>query len=318
MIVYYSGAGCPASNPENVLGSRGHLMLTYADFPNNRPTARFRSFTQMPVTDRGQMFLDSGAFTLARHYGNRLSSFFGKDGLRYVDNYAAFVRRYLHRGVDLYANVDVIGDADLTWRNQVYLERVHNLRPVPVVHCRSGVKWLRRYLDDGHELIGLGGLVGRGATQRNEWLTKCFAYLRDSSTGLPRVKVHCFGVTDVKYLLRYPFHSSDSATWCKVAARGHVLLPQWHDVHRFDRIPHLRHVSDEHAIATMKPKQFAALQRWLHLIGLPLPDRDEDGAVVGESVLSQHIHRRVANLHYFDRLAASLTVAPAFSVPAES
>src|SRR5438552_1722463 len=117
---------------------------------------------QMRAGNVASHFFDSGSFSLwtaaeeyaKRHNCSRWKFYDSKRHWRYVEDYAAFVKKY-SLAIDLYANVDVIPNAELTWRNQQYLEQKHGLCPVPVVHYTCDLKWLQHYMDLGYELIAL-------------------------------------------------------------------------------------------------------------------------------------------------------------------
>ncbi len=180
-------------------------------------------------------FLDSGAFSLntkaqrwqSQHNTKRDDYYQTPDYQDFVNAYISFVKKY-KVGIDLYANMDVIGNAALTWKNQKYLER-HGLHPVPVVHFGTDpdLLWVRRYVDSGYKMIGLGAMVGRMNTSACRlWLDKCFNYICDTPTRQPRVKVHGFGITLFRVLVRYPWWSVDSTAWLKMAAYGRLFVPR--------------------------------------------------------------------------------------------
>lgn len=171
------------------------------------------------------LFLDSGAFSLRRKKGITEA-----DYLKYMDGYADSIRKLGDR-ITFYANVDVIGDPDQTWRNQQYLEKEHGLTPIPVVHWGSKPVVLDRYLNGGYTYIGLGGLLKGGiegraidrATRRVGWLTDTFKQIGS-------VRTHgfgiTFGVTTTTLMSRYPWWSIDNSTWLKEAALGGILVPK--------------------------------------------------------------------------------------------
>src|SRR4051812_45301510 len=126
-------------------------------------------------------FLDSGAFTQWKEAvkwakktgGNRWDYFNTTAFWTYVDSYAEFIKQ--HRpAIDHYANVDVICNAELTWKVQKYLEDAHDLHPVPVVHYRTDIKWLRHYMAHGYKYIALGMAGGTTTTGIRHWLDACF------------------------------------------------------------------------------------------------------------------------------------------------
>jgi len=212
VILYYSGVS--GSNDPRRWIKEARVMRAFN-----------RSFLKLEEFD-SSIFLDSGSFSLRKYFVDpsycHSEAFFS-----YIEAYATFVKS---RRVVLYANVDVIGDAELTWRNHMHLESRFGLAPIPVVHLGTSFDWIDRYLDHGCKYIGLGGLVlnrrGRMATReekmfRYSWLDHCF-YKISKYEG---VKVHGFGLGTAPVINRYPWHSVDSTTWIIMSAMGQILVP---------------------------------------------------------------------------------------------
>jgi len=274
-------------------------------------------------------FLDSGAFTLrtkANEYAkaNDCScwNFYDtQEHWDYLDSYAKFVKEH-QIAIDLYANVDAIPNPEITWRNQKYLEDQHGLNPVPVVHYKTNLKWLRRYMKSGYDLIGLGGLVGSiGKKSCRRWLDEVFDLTCSGQSRLPQVKIHGFGVTSHSALVCYPWWSVDSVSWAKVGGFGGILVPRWKaGKFQLDFPPRVITVSKEapskrrsglwedswieyrsnHYWSMRKEKQ-EEVHHWLKDIGISL-GRVENGEEVERGVLTCHTDRRAACLLYFEKL----------------
>jgi hypothetical protein len=274
--------------------------------------------------DVASHFLDSGAFSLrpkavayAKDTGRSVWDYYKTPEFwDYMKRYVRFVKKY-KIAIDLYANVDVIGNAQLTWRNQQWLER-RGLTPVPVVHFGTDpdLKWLRHYIDEGYELIGLGGLVGKmGRPSCRRWLDQCFEYVCDNPKRLPCVKLHGFGVTQYRLMIRYPWWSVDSTTWLKVGGFGNILVP-----HKrggkfvFDIPPYIIAVSVDSSKVTAGGRHYLTLRdaektivrEWLDLIEVPLGTRKEKDS----GVLNNRYLRVKANLLFFEKLRESLPEWP--------
>lgn len=178
-------------------------------------------------------FLDSGAFSLYRKSfvvkGQKLKTedfFDSPEFWEYIDNYAAFIKKY-KLAIDHYANLDVIGNPELTWRNQKYLEKKHKLNPVPIVHYLTDAKWLQMYIKKGYDLVGFGGLVGNTKKQSCiDWLNQCFDIVCNNKQRLPKVKVHGFGLMRASFLFKYPFWSVDATNAEKLARYGKIIVPR--------------------------------------------------------------------------------------------
>lgn len=276
---------------------------------------------------------DSGSFTLwtlaanyARENGCGKYDFYDTpEHWQYVDAYAEFVKKY-SVAIDLYSNVDVIPNAELTYRNQKYLEEEHGLTPVPVVHYTCDLDWLRTYMDEGYKVIALGGLVG-STTQDvcQDWIDRAFDIVCSQPSRLPKVCIHGFGVTSYSLLLRYPWWSVDSASWTKAGAFGAILVP-----HKrkgkfvFTEPPYPVKVSydspdrkkaGKHYLSMSKAEQ-AIVREWLELIQVPLGVMDQWGGIKEYGVLNRHCERKAANLLFFEMFRTHIPKYPwAFNGP---
>lgn len=269
--------------------------------------------------------LDSGAFSLkpraekhARKTGDKWGYYSTKAFYRYLDAYAAFVKEYRH-GIDVYANLDVIGSPELTWRNQVYLEREHGLAPFPVVHYGTGLDWLVKYVEAGYQFIGIGGMVGKSVKAGcKRWLDQAFSYVCPPNSYYPRVRLHAFGVTRHDILIRYPWWSADSTDWVTKAAYGVVLVPpKRNGVFLFrEKAPHKVRMSGSRDslrlgrnYAGMTRGEKAVVNEWLEKVGLPLGRWDGD-KVTERGVTTCGYVRRAANVFYFEELRRALPAWP--------
>lgn len=159
-----------------------------------------------------KIFIDSGAFS-ALTKGVTIN----------LKDYAAFLNKYKAL-IKVYANLDVIGDPEATYNNQKEMEKM-GLNPVPCFHQGENIsKYLLRYLNEGYKYIALGGMVGTRKENLMPWLNDCFKHICDSN-GVPRVKVHGFGLTSLELLKRYPWYSVDSTSWVRTSRMGMVMVP---------------------------------------------------------------------------------------------
>lgn len=158
-----------------------------------------------------ELFLDSGAFS-AWNQGVTIR----------VEDYISFVKKY-RKSISLYAVLDVIGDAEGTWRNQKIMEDA-GLCPLPCFHFGEPLKYLERYVRE-YDYIAIGGLAKKGARpEMFEFLDRCFDVICDDK-GMPQTRVHGFAVTSLKAMRRYPWYSVDSTTWLLVSRMGSILVP---------------------------------------------------------------------------------------------
>lgn len=178
------------------------------------------------------VFVDSGGF-----------SAWSQGAVIDPHDYARWIRRNA-KVISHYANLDEIGDARGTLRNQMKLERM-GLRPLPVIHLGSSVEELRRYKARGYDYLCLGGLVPNMKLVRSElragggrtidWLDELHVAAAELEVGL-----HGFGVTNWPLLLRYQWRSVDSSSWSSGYRFGNlnVFDPEagrWHNFNLRDR-----------------------------------------------------------------------------------
>jgi len=160
-----------------------------------------------------KIFLDSGAFTVK-------STGIPVD----IQAYGEFIKENLDT-IEVYANLDVIGDSKAGWENQKILENM-GLNPLPVFHPISDkISDLHRCLDN-YEYFGVGG-IAHGATfkRRISVLDNVWDICTDKK-GMPLAKIHGFGLADIKLVNRYPWFSIDSSSWATYSRYGTMLLPK--------------------------------------------------------------------------------------------
>ena len=281
---------------------------------------------ELEVSSPNSHFLDSGSFALwgkaakfAQEHGvDQWKYYDTPEFYAYCDRYVEFVKEYA-AGIDLYANVDVIPNPELTWRNQQYLED-KGLSPVPVVHYRTDLKWLEHYIDRGYPVVALGGLVGSTNQEScRTWIDRCFDVVCATKDRTPKVKVHGFGVTSFELMFRYPWWSVDSTSWAKVGGYGGVMVP-----HRrggkwvFNEHPYIVKFSLESPDASLRGRHYltlktveqAVVRDWLAYINVPLGAVDGDGQTVAPGVLNSHTDRQLANLKLFEELRKHIPPYP--------
>lgn len=263
----------------------------------------------------GKVFLDSGAHTLYTEEvlkkGMQLAffsnareggfSFYETDKFwYYVDTYGKFMQAY-GKYFDNYVTVDVIFNPELSWKVQRYLEDQYGLRPMPVFHWGTDLKWLKQYLKAGYQYIGIGGLGQEVTVMRyTGWADRVFAYLQ---AGTDPVSTHGFAMTSFELMTRYPWTSVDSSTWTVLAAYGKILVPHKRGGrYSFDDSPYIIILSDNDGKERVKKGldfhrlrglEKATVRGWLEEIGIPVGDKNEVG------VMNSHKMRCTANLKFF-------------------
>jgi hypothetical protein len=167
----------------------------------------------MADSSKVELFLDSGAF----------SAWSQKKEID-IQEYIAFIKKH-QKVIDVYANLDVIGDAKGTYRNQRIMEKA-GVKPLPVFHYGEDEKWLKKYLSKDYDYISLGGMVPISTKPLSQWLDHIFSNYLTDSNGMPICKVHGFGLTSLKLLLRYPWYSVDSTSWVVTGRMGSIYIPK--------------------------------------------------------------------------------------------
>lgn len=163
-----------------------------------------------PLRERGvRVFADSGAFSAWRS-GKSID----------LEAYAGWLERWGDL-FDLYANLDVIGDAEGTAANQAALE-AHGLSPLPTLHYGVGWERFDEVVSERPEYVAFGGMVGRMTYEHNDVMRWCVAGLRRTSEA--GIKVHGFGVTRWNAIWDLPWQSVDSTTWQNGSRYGSLLL----------------------------------------------------------------------------------------------
>jgi len=273
-------------------------------------------------------FLDSGSFTLrtkATEYaaanGVEDYAFYETEEFwKYMNDYAAFIKEHAV-AIDHYANVDVIPNAELTWRNQEYLEDRHGLDPVPVVHFGSDLKWLHHYINEGYKYIALGGLVAAGGFghrgSAKEWLDACFNIICDTKDRLPKVRVHGFGLAVGPLTIRYPWYSIDSSAWTKQGGFGQIVVPHKRKGNWVysKPSPYAVNISNEGRklpdhFLKMSKQERNIIKEWLKEIDMPLGKTGSDGEVLKKGVTNWHKYRRAACLLFYEKLRESIPEWP--------
>jgi len=158
------------------------------------------------------LFLDSGAFSANI-----------RDLNIDIYKYMEFIKEH-EQYLTAYANLDVIGDPEATWRNQKIMED-NGLSPLPVFHIEDGKDYLYRCFD--YPYFCLGGMAkGFSKDQRISFMDNCFRIICDGPDHLPKYKVHGFGMTSLKLMLRYPWWSVDSTSWVLTGRFGSIFVPR--------------------------------------------------------------------------------------------
>ena len=186
---------------EKYLRHKINVLAAFPSFPKSKEIKK-------PGYCRN-LFVDSGAF--------------GKAGTKIdLNSYTRFIKKY-NNVIHLYANLDVIGNAEASWKNQVVMEKI-GLEPLPVFHYGSNIKWLDRLVNK-YEYIALGGLVPitTNANIIRQWLD--YVWKRILKSNNSNIKVHGFGIQSINLMKRYPWYSVDATSLHIMARYGGIYTP---------------------------------------------------------------------------------------------
>ncbi|MFD1130713.1 hypothetical protein [Paenibacillus sp. PDC88] len=144
-----------------------------------------------------------------------------------IDEYASFVKQ--HRDIIYqYLTIDKIADPETTKSNTLYLEQVVGHKPIPVYHVQNSLEVLQDYVDQGYEVIAIGGSVFVGPKRRVQLFDEIFKRFNDTAN------FHALGLGSTELLLRYPWFSADASSWLNgrifrnlLSFQGTVRVPAW-------------------------------------------------------------------------------------------
>ena len=216
-------AGGKVKTQDDIIIKRGCDVL-FSQINDRKAIKKF-----LELMSNNKLFIDSGAY-----------SAWSKNKPIDVDDYIKFINENTDK-FTLFASVDDIPgelrrkptlweqreSPAKSWHNYLYMrEQVKDKdKLLPVFHIGEDFRHLQNMLDatfNGEHIpyIGLGGTVGLACTVKEDWYKQCFKIIQQSSN--PNVKVHAFGMTNLKILENYPFQSADSTTWLRAAINGYI------------------------------------------------------------------------------------------------
>lgn len=144
-----------------------------------------------------------------------------------LDEYAEFVKQHSDL-IYQFLTIDKIGDPETTQANTLYLERVVGRKPIPVYHVQNSLAVLQDYIDQGYEVIAIGGSVFVGRKRRAQLFDDIFKRFGDIAN------FHALGVGSTELLLQYPWFSADASSWLNgrifgklLSLHGTVRAPIW-------------------------------------------------------------------------------------------
>lgn len=262
----------------NLLNVKGLDRFLTSDIDILASFYGMKSLEKSPYCD--SLFIDSGAYSA---YKQNITID--------IDAYVAFIRKYKEL-ITVYPNLDVIGDAEGTLKNQRYLESC-DLSPIPCFHYGEDFDYLVRYCD--HDYIAIGGVAQLAdGTAILQFLDYCWRLILKHN---PKLKVHGFAINDENIISRYPWHSIDASSVHMQARYGGIKMPWgWMKINK--------NVKDSFALRNQE-LIIAKVAEWVRSLGLPL-DFDDARQETPEATLM----RVGISIAYYEQIKMTVFNAP--------
>ena len=154
-------------------------------------------------------FLDSGAYSCLT-----------QNKFIHPENYAWYIKNNMS-DIDIFANLDYIGNDEKTLKNQKIIEEflikqgITDRKPMPVFHF-TDLSYLDYYCKN-YEIVGIGGIAPLGKAK--EQLIKM---LEEVFNRYPNHKFHAFGLAGKELMERYNWYSCDSSTFQQANNYGEI------------------------------------------------------------------------------------------------
>lgn len=215
-----------------------------------------------------RILADSGAWSHFRS-GKKLT----------MDDYCKWLDKWQH-AITHYVNMDVIGDGQKSYDNWIEM-RKRGYNPLPVYHASTSIKFLEKYLESGADYLCLGAIARMNTEYRISNLDLIWAnHLVEHKTGMPIVKVHGFGLTSLRIMVRYPWYSVDSTSWAYAARNGMMFIARKiggefkygeQSYKRFvsTRSPRSKKLGGEHHIDACSQNEKDLFKEYLSDLGVP-------------------------------------------------
>lgn len=98
------------------------------------------------------------------------------------------------------------------------------LDAIPVFHQTESFDWLRKYIDEGADYVGLSYHRRAHKHEAISWVEDCFEILRRAQRP---IRTHGFGIASALMLREFPWSSTDAGTWYRAAGMGQVPIARY-------------------------------------------------------------------------------------------
>lgn len=244
-IIYLSGLGCPKTatiekETKDWVVRSGclHRCFSFCFTCEGAFYYQPRAAQMMDVFMAlgGKVMMDSSGYSFHRFMyaaGGTISSS-KKRKFTDVEQFRAdTIKRYMNycrkneKSWDFYVNFDYIKDSPTIYAMQTRFEK-SGLHPTPIYHGDSSMDWFKRYIDEGHKLIGIATVPKlRKWNMLRRYLDRVHDLAAKHGVGL-----HGFAMTAPALILQYPWWSVDSSTWLQMAMYGKIygVDPKYHTI----------------------------------------------------------------------------------------
>ncbi|MEJ9218032.1 hypothetical protein P4H46_07560 [Paenibacillus glucanolyticus] len=106
-----------------------------------------------------------------------------------------------------------------TKQNSDYLERVVGKKPIPIYHIQSPMKALQEIVDEGHDVIAIGGSALRSVSPHKREVAFKAIFERFGD----HVNFHALGLGSIKHLLAFNWFSADASSWLNARIYGKLI-----------------------------------------------------------------------------------------------
>jgi len=169
-------------------------------------------YCELIRADKVKVFLDSGAF-----------SAFSLGATIHLEEYAEFIKEHQDM-IEMASVLDAIGDPVGTYHNQNKLESM-GAEVLPCFHYGEPLDLCEYYVKN-YPYMTIGGMVPIPNNKLEVWLDEVWDKVLTDKDGYARGRVHGFGLTARKLMLKYPWYSVDSSSWVQAGANGSIILPE--------------------------------------------------------------------------------------------
>jgi hypothetical protein len=134
-----------------------------------------------------------------------------------------FIREHENE-IETYANLDSIGSAKQTWKNQAIME-ANGFHPIPVYHLDEPKEYLKKCMK--YDYFAVGGLASAKGRSLKPFLINVFRELcTKESDYYPTHKVHGFGITTPSIITAFPWYCMTEEDHTVLTKKGWCSLSE--------------------------------------------------------------------------------------------